>query len=82
MKNKKLLVMVAALILSSFWQFDAALSRVFQVREAQRIEVHAEAFNMTNSFRKDNPTVNINSNVFGQINSVTNHPISELAPDA
>jgi len=33
------------------WSFDMALSRTFNVREAQRIEIRVEAFNVTNSFR-------------------------------
>jgi len=61
----------------STFQFDMALSRVFGVREGQNIEVRAEAFNVTNSLRRGNPgvtsagntspTVNLNSNTFGQI---------------
>jgi hypothetical protein len=56
-----------------------ALSRFFQVRENQRLEFRAEAFNVTNSiimpptlvaapgFAAGGPVANLNSNTFGQI---------------
>jgi hypothetical protein len=61
------------------WQFDLALSRTFQVREMQRIEFRAEAFNVTNSFMKNNPTINLNSGNFGQITSAKDPRIMQFA---
>ena len=61
------------------WQFDAALSRTFQVRETQRLEFRAEAFNVTNSFRMNNPTTNLNSNTFGQVTSAQDPRIMQFA---
>jgi hypothetical protein len=61
------------------WQFDVAISREFQVREGQRIEFRAEAFNATNSFLANNPTTNFNSNTFGQINSARDPRIMQFA---
>jgi hypothetical protein len=51
------------------WGLDMALSRVFPVREKQNVEFRAEAFNVTNSLIRANPTLSLNSNTFGQITS-------------
>jgi hypothetical protein len=61
------------------WQFDVALSRTFQLREKQRIEFRAEAFNVTNAFRMNNPTTNLNSNTFGQVTSAQDPRIMQFA---
>ena len=51
-----------------FWQWDAALSRQFPVREVQRLEVRVEAFNITNSLRLGNPnTTSGSAATFGLI---------------
>jgi hypothetical protein len=49
------------------WSFDLALTRSFQVKESQRLEFRAEAYNVTNSFRPDNPSTTRNNQFFGQI---------------
>src|SRR5262249_22098952 len=49
-----------------FFQFDAALSREFRVREGHSLEIRAEAFNVTNSFRAGAVTTVQNAN-FGRI---------------
>src|SRR4030095_4705430 len=61
------------------WQFDAALSRTFQVREGQKLEFRAEAFNLTNAFRMNNPTTVLNSNTFGQVTSALDPRIMQFA---
>jgi len=61
------------------WQFDASLSRSFQINEARRLEFRAEAFNVTNSFRRGNPTTALNSNLFGQINTALDPRIMQFA---
>jgi hypothetical protein len=60
-------------------QFDLAVSRTFQVRESQRLEFRAEAFNVPNSFHPNNPQTNLNSNTFGQITSARDPRIMQFA---
>ena len=72
------------------WVLDMALSRVFQVREKQSIQIRAEAFNVTNSLRrapldKSNPLYSpanfytFNSNTFGQITNALDPRIMQFA---
>jgi hypothetical protein len=61
------------------WQFDMALSRAFQWNENQRLELRIEAFNVTNSLIRENPTTSFASNIFGQINSAADPRILQFA---
>jgi hypothetical protein len=66
-------------IAPSTWQFDISLSREFQIRENQKLEFRAEAYNITNSFRPVNPAVAINGNTFGQIRNSLDPRIMQFA---
>ncbi len=62
------------------FSFDMAVSRSFNVRESQHLEVRAEAFNVTNSFRPDNPAANISqTNTFGQIRASLDPRVMQFA---
>ncbi len=61
------------------WQFDMSLSREFRVRENQKLEFRAEAYNILNSFRPVNPNLAINSNTFGQIRNALDPRIMQFA---
>jgi len=61
------------------WQLDLALSRNFAFREKQELEFRAEAFNVTNSLIKGNPSTNLNQNTFGQINTSQNARVLQFA---
>src|SRR4029079_1000514 len=52
----------------SFWQWDASISRNFQITEGKRIQARVEAFNVTNSFRPTNPSTTLTGRTYGQIN--------------
>jgi hypothetical protein len=71
--------------------FDMAISRTFQVRETQKIELRGEAFNVTNSLRRD-PLGNNNTtydpttfytfsqtSTFGQIRNAMDPRIMQFA---
>jgi hypothetical protein len=61
------------------WQFDAALSRTFRLDETRKLEFRAEAFNLTNAFRKEDPDTVLNSNTFGQVISAKDPRIMQFA---
>ena len=68
---------VGDIIGPGFWQWDIALSRQFHIRESQRLEVRAEAFNITNSLRLGNPGTTVTSpNTFGIITNDATPPPS------
>ena len=69
---------------------DMAISRLFQVREGKNVEIRAEAFNVTNSLRRDplftgnplyDPTTfyTFNSNTFGQVKNAMDPRIMQFA---
>jgi hypothetical protein len=61
------------------WQFDLSVSRTFQIREAQKLDFRAEAFNVTNSFHMKDPVVTQNSNTFGQVLTAYDPRIMQFA---
>jgi hypothetical protein len=62
-----------------YWQVDMALSRTFQVHEAQKVEFRAEAFNLTNHFIPMDPNLTLAANTFGQITTSGNARIMQFA---
>jgi Carboxypeptidase regulatory-like domain len=61
------------------WQFDLALSRIFNVHERQRLEVRVEAYNVTNSLRRGDPVTVLTNSIFGQINTSYDPRIMQFA---
>jgi hypothetical protein len=61
------------------FQFDAALSRIFQVREKQRLELRVEAFNLTNTLRPNNLVTALNNSNFGQITTAQDARVMQFA---
>jgi len=62
-----------------FWQFDLSVTRTFQIREMQKVEFRAEAFNLANRFIMQDPTVDLNSNKFGQVTAARDPRIMQFA---
>ncbi|HSR07864.1 MAG TPA: hypothetical protein VLM42_11990, partial [Bryobacteraceae bacterium] len=51
---------------------DSTLSKMFQVHERVKLEVKAEAYNLTNTFRPADPNVTVTSSTFGQTTNQAN----------
>jgi hypothetical protein len=63
-----------------FFQFDMALVRQFGIRERHRVEFRAEAFNVTNSLRANNPGTTLSTpSSFGNILSAQDPRIMQMA---
>ena len=60
------------------FQFDAAVSREFRLREQKTLEIRAEAFNVTNSFRAGPVTTTQNAS-FGRILTAQDPRIMQFA---
>ncbi len=61
------------------WSMDVALSRLFRLGNGQRLEVRAEAFNVTNNLIKGDPIANLNNPNFGKILSALNPRVLQFA---
>jgi hypothetical protein len=61
------------------WSFDLALSRNFQLTQGQRIEVRAEAYNVTNSFRTGAIDQTLTSGTFGVVRNALDARVLQFA---
>jgi len=63
-----------------FFQFDAALVREFGIRERENLQFRAEAFNVLNNVRFNNPALTLSTpSTFGNITSAQDPRILQLA---
>jgi Carboxypeptidase regulatory-like domain len=64
-----------------FWQWDGAISRQFSIREAQKLELRFEGFNVTNSFHPGDPNLSSGTAAtFGKIQKDATPPAATTAP--
>ena len=59
-------------------RIDMGLTRTFQVREGQTIQIRAEAFNLPNHVNPGNPTMTLNNQNFGKILSAGDPRLVQL----
>src|SRR5205085_1352518 len=52
-----------------YLQIDASLSRTFSIREKQKLQIRAEAFNVPNRLNPSAPNTTLSSPNFGKITS-------------
>jgi len=58
-----------------FWQWDQAFVRGFELASGTRLELRAEAINLTNHFNRGNPSATLNNPAtFGRITSLAINP--------
>jgi hypothetical protein len=60
------------------WQFDTAISRTLQIHEKQKLELRVESFNLTNSFRMNDPNTAFDTGTFGQVTSAQDPRIMQF----
>jgi hypothetical protein len=59
----------------AFWQWDQAFTRSFRLSGDQRLELRAEAINLTNEFNRGNPAATLNNPAtFGRITTAQSLP--------
>jgi hypothetical protein len=61
------------------WNLDIAMQRSFPITEQQVLDFRVEAFNVLNHSRFGNPETNMNSPIFGQIDTARDPRIMQLA---
>jgi hypothetical protein len=61
------------------WNIDMALTRKFTIKEAQNLELRAEAFNLFNHTRLGLPVSNLTSSDFGRVRSAQDPRIMQFA---
>jgi hypothetical protein len=59
--------------------FDVGLTRRFRIKENQRMEFRAEAFNVLNMMVPGSPNTSLNSALFGQVTSALDPRIMQFA---
>jgi hypothetical protein len=60
-------------------QWDMAISRLFPIREAMKLEIRGDFFNIMNHANWGNPSTALNSSTFGQITSFGSPRLIQLA---
>jgi hypothetical protein len=62
-----------------FWQWDQSFVRAFTLASGQRLELRAEAINLTNRFNRGNPAADINNPAtFGRITALATGATARL----